>query len=43
MGQTFLSPTLADLFLGVCGWMHVCVCGRGRCSKFKDIMTAATY
>ena len=44
MRQTFLSPTLADLFLGVCGWMRVCVCGGGgRCSKFKDIMTAATY
>lgn len=42
MRQTFLSPTLADLFLGVCGWMCVCVLG-GECSKFKDIMTAATY
>ena len=27
MRQTFLSPTLADLFLGVCGWMRVCVWG----------------
>ena len=42
MRQTFLSPTMADLFLGVCGWMRVCVWG-GRCSKFKDIMTAAAF
>ena len=35
MRQTFLSPTLADLFLGVCGWMRACVCVWGGVLNLK--------